>query len=116
MSDATQQPGASSAGEQQQLHEQLDTLLELGRKVTVVGVTPHADQKHMYIVAGTTSKAGTGETRPVAICIDNGTTLLRRSGEPAAAVEVEHLQENAEIVVVGKKSKRGVIHATLVVV
>jgi len=116
MSDATQQPGASSAGEQQQSHEQLDTLLELGRKVTVVGVTPHVDEKHMYIVAGTTSKAGTGETRPVAICIDNGTTLQRRSGEPVAAAEVNHLQENAEIVVVGKKSKRGVIHATLVVV
>jgi YegS/Rv2252/BmrU family lipid kinase len=116
MRDATQQPGAFSAGEQQQSHEQLDTLLEQGRKVTVVGVTPHADEKHMYIVAGTTSKAGTVETKPVAICIDNGTTLLKQTGEPAAAVEVEHLQENMEIVVEGKKSKRGVIHATLVVV
>jgi len=115
MSDASRQPGTSSAGEQQS-HEQLDTLLERGRKVTVVGVTPHADEKHMYIVAGTTSKAGTGETRPVAICIDNGTTLQKRTGEPVATVEVDHLQENAEIVVVGKKSKRGVIHATLVVV
>jgi hypothetical protein len=115
MSDASRQPGMSSAGEQPS-HEQLDTLLELGRKVTVVGVTPHADEKHMYIVAGTTSKAGIGETRPVAICIDNGTMLQKRTGEPVAIVEVEHLQENAEIVVVGKKSKRGVIHATHVVV
>jgi YegS/Rv2252/BmrU family lipid kinase len=115
MSDASRQPDTSSAGEQQS-HEQLDKLLERGRKVTVVGVTPHSDEKHMYIVAGTTSKAGTGETIPVAICIDNGTTLLKQTGEPAAAVEVEHLQENMEIVVEGKKSKRGVIHATLVVV
>src|SRR6266849_6344672 len=50
MRDASQQPTTSSTGEQQS-HEQLDTLLELGRKVTVVGVTPHADEKHMYIVA-----------------------------------------------------------------
>jgi diacylglycerol kinase family enzyme len=116
MSDATQEPGTSSSGEQQRSHEQLDTLLEQGRKVTIVGVTPHADEKHMYIVAGTTSKAGTGETIPVAISIDNGTTLQKRSGELLASAEVNHLQENAEIVVVGKKSKRGVIHATLVVV
>jgi YegS/Rv2252/BmrU family lipid kinase len=116
MSDASQQPTTSSTGEQQLQHEQIDTLLEEGRKVTIVGVTPHDDEKHMYIVAGTTSKAGTGETIPVAICIDNGTTLQKRSGEPVAAAEVNHLQENAEIVVVGKKSKRGVLHATLVLV
>jgi len=115
MSDASRQPDTSSAREQQS-HEQLYTLLEQGRKVTVVGVTPHVDEKHMYIVAGTTSKAGTGETIPVAICIDNGTMLQKRTGDPVATVEVGHLQENAEIVVVGKKSKRGVIHATLVVV
>jgi hypothetical protein len=116
MSGTSLQPGTSSGVEQQQSHEQLDTLLEHGRKVTIVGVTPHADEKHMYIVAGTTSKADTDETIPVAISIDNGTTLQKRSGELFASAEVNHLQENAEIVVVGKKSKRGVIHATLVVI
>jgi YegS/Rv2252/BmrU family lipid kinase len=120
-SDASEQPGMSSAGmssvgEQQQSHEQLDTLLEHGRKVTVVGVTPRSDEKRTYIVAGTTSKPGTGETRPVAICIDDCSILLKRTGEPVAANEVEHLLENAEIVVEGKKSKRGVIHATRIVV
>ncbi len=115
-SDASRQPGTSSAEEQQQSHEQLDKLLEQGRTVTVVGVTPHTTEKLVYIVAGTTSKADTGETIPVAICIDNGTTLQNRSGETVAFAEVNHLQENAEIVVVGKKSKRGVIHATLMVV
>jgi YegS/Rv2252/BmrU family lipid kinase len=115
-SNASEQSGMSSVGEQQQSHEQLDTLLEHGRKVTVVGVTPRSDEKRAYIVAGTTSKPGTGETRPVAICIDDGSLLLKRTGEPVAAVEVEHLQENAEIVVEGKKSKRCVIHATRIVV
>lgn len=115
MNDPSQQPGASSARERPQSREQLDTLLEHGRKVTVVGVTTHPDKKGTYIVAGNTSKLSTGETRPVAICIDDSTTLLKQTGESATAVEVEHLQENMEIVVEGKKSKRGVIHATGVV-
>jgi hypothetical protein len=84
--------------------------------VTVVGVTFLPDKKPTYIIAGTTSKKSTGETRAVAVCIDDNTILLKQTGKLATAVEVEHLQENAEIVVEGKKSKRGVIHATYVVV
>ena len=110
------QPATSSAGEQRQSSEHLNTLIEHGRKVTVVGVTIHPDKKQTYIVAGTTLKKSTGETTPVAICIDDNTSLLKQTGELAAAFEVEHLQENAEIVVEGKKSKRGVIHATHVLV
>jgi diacylglycerol kinase family enzyme len=116
MNDPSQQPGTSWTGEQQQSREQLSTLLEHGRKVTVVGVTTHPSRKRTYIVAGTTPKWSSGETTPVAICIDERTTLLKRTGESATAVEVEHLQENMEIVVEGKKSKRGVIQATGVVV
>ena len=116
MNEPSQQPGTSSAGEQQQSHEQLGTLLEHGRKVTVVGVTTHPGKKRTYIVAGTAPKRSTGETAPVAICIDESTTLLKQTGESATAVEVEHLQENMEIVVEGKKSKRGVIQATGVVI
>ena len=114
--DASQQPSTSSAGEQPRSREQLNTLIEHGRKVTVVGVTIDLDKKRTYILAGTTSKTSTGENRRVAICIDDNTTLLKRTGELAVAVEVEHLQENVEIVVEGKKSKRSVIHATHVVV
>ena len=110
------QPATASAGEQRQSREHLNTLVEHGRKVTVVGVTIHPDNKQTYIVAGTTSKKSTGETTPVAICIDDNTTLLKHTGELVAAFEVEHLQENAEIVVEGKKSKRGVIHAMHVVI
>jgi hypothetical protein len=114
--DPSRLPGTPSTAEQQQSREQLGTLIEHGRKVTVVGVTTHPDNKRTYIVAGNTSKRSTGETTPVAICIDDSTTLLKQTGESATAVEVEHLQENMEIVVEGKKSKRGVIHATGVVV
>ena len=116
MNDPSQQPETSSTRVQQQSREQLGTLLEHGRKVTVVGVTTHPGKKRTYIVAGTTAKRSTGETTPVAICIDDSTTLLKQTGEPAAAIEVMHLQENMEIVVEGKKSKRGVIQATGVVV
>ncbi len=113
---ASQQPSTSSVGEQRQSREQLKILLEHGRKVTVVGVTIHPDKKQTFIIAGTTSKKSTGETIPVAICVDDNTALLNQTGEHAATVEVEHLQENVEIVVEGKKSKRGVIHATHVVI
>src|SRR6266516_604431 len=44
MSDASQQPTTSSTGEQQLPHEQIGTLLEEGRKVSIVGVTPHDDE------------------------------------------------------------------------
>jgi YegS/Rv2252/BmrU family lipid kinase len=114
--DASKRISTSSAGEKPQSREQLSTLNEHGQKVTVVGVTIHPDKKRTYIVAGTASKMSTGETRPVAICIDDNTMLLKETGERAATVEVKYLQENVEIVVVGKKSKRGVIHATHVVV
>ena len=113
---SSSQSAPSSTGEQRQSGEDVNTLIEQGCKVTVVGVTEQPDKKQAYIVAGTTSKKSTGETTPVAICIDDHTMLLKQTGELAAAVDVEHLQESAEIVVDGKKSKRGVIHATHVVV
>jgi YegS/Rv2252/BmrU family lipid kinase len=116
LANTSQLPITNSAAEKQKSYEQLDTLLENGRKVTIVGVTPLSNTRCTYIVAGTTSKKYTGEIRPVAICIDDGTVLQKRTGETVDAVEVLHLQEHAEIVVEGKKSKHGVIHATRMVV
>jgi diacylglycerol kinase family enzyme len=115
MNDSSQQTGGSSTVEEQS-SGQPGILLEHGRKVTVVGVTTHPGKKGTSIVAGTTAKLSTGETTPVAICIDDGTIVLKQTGEPAAAIEVQQLQENMEIVVEGKKSKRGVIRATKVVI
>jgi hypothetical protein len=113
---SSQQPGTSSKKEQRQSDEQQNALIEHGRKVAVVGVTMLPDKKLSYIIAGTTTKKSTGETIPVAICVDDNTALLKQTGELASSVDVEHLQENAEIVVEGKKSKRGVIHATHMVI
>jgi YegS/Rv2252/BmrU family lipid kinase len=110
-SSSQQQPTSSSHAHQSR--ESIDTLIERGRKVKVVGVALYQDT---YIVAGTTSKKSTGETTPVAVCIDDKTTLLKPTGELVAISDVEHVQENAEIVVEGKKSKRGVISASHVVI
>ena len=74
------------------------------------------DKKQSHIIAGTTTKKSTGETIPVAICVDDNTALLKQTGELASAIDVEHLEENTEIVVEGKKSKRGVIHAAHMVI
>ena len=113
---SSQQTATSSKKEQRQSDEQQNALIEHGRKVAVVGVTMHPNKKQSYIIAGTTSKKSTGETIPVAICADEKTSLLKQTGEAASAIDVKHLQENAEIVVEGKKSKRGVIHATRMVI
>jgi predicted CoA-binding protein len=114
-SDTPQQHVTPPTGEQQSTPEQIDALLKDGRKVTVVGVTPQPVENQTYIVAGTTTKQSTGEARPVAIRIDEDTTLLKRTGACAPTAQLKQLQENTEIVVVGKKSKRGVIHATRLV-
>ena len=100
---ASQQSTVTFSDEQQQSPEQLNSLLEHGRKVTVVGVTTYPGKKQTYIVAGTTSKTSTGESTPVAVYIDNNTKLLKQTGELATSAEVEHLQGNAEIMVEGKK-------------
>lgn len=54
----------------------------------------------------------TGDTTPVAVCIDRDTTIVKRTGEHVPPAAVQAVQEGQEIVVEGKKSKRGVIHAT----
>jgi YegS/Rv2252/BmrU family lipid kinase len=113
---SSQESAISPTDMPQTSDDQLNTLVEHGRKVTVIGVTALSDKKQSYIVAGTTSKKSTGETIPVAIRVNENTTLLKQTGEPATSFEVEHLQENTEIVVKGKKSKRGVIPATHLVV
>jgi YegS/Rv2252/BmrU family lipid kinase len=115
-SDTSQQHSTTSTGEQQPPPEQLASLIKDGRKVTVIAVSPRSIKDQTYIVAGTFIKQSTGEVRPVAIRIKEDTTLLKRTGECIAADQLKQLQENTEIVVEGKKSKRGVIQATRLVI
>lgn len=94
----------------------VQTLMEKGRKVTVVAVGPNPERKATYIIAGNSPKKSTGEARPVAVCIDSNTTVMKHDGEHVAPDSVQQLKEGMEIVVEGKKSKRGVIHATRAVI
>ncbi len=95
--------------------DQVNALVEHGTKVTVVGVGPNPDQQNTYIIAGTMQNEHTGDTIPVAVRVNDTVTVLRRTGEHVPSATVQTVQEGAEIVVEGKKSKRGAIRATHVV-
>ncbi len=117
--DTSQQNEASSSNDrqgQEEQSEQVEELLEKGRKVKVVGSATLSEKKQKYVIAGTTPKAATGEIKPVAIVIDKNTAVLKRSGKTASAVDALRMPEGTEIVVEGRKNKRGVIHATRAVV
>ena len=96
--------------------EQIDALLEHGRKVTVVGVGPDPERTGTRIVAGGASEKNTGGSKPVAVRIDHNTTLVRPTGESLPAAFAAELPEGGVIVVEGKQSKRGVIRAKRIVV
>ena len=96
--------------------EHAKALLENGRKVTVIGVSPNPAKKDTYIVAGNTTKPSTGEATPVAVIIDADATMMRHTGESISPAIVPKLHEGETILVEGKKSKRGVIRAKRVVV
>lgn len=103
--------------EKKDLPESVQTLLEHGRRVTVVGKAPLAEKKATYIIAGNTPKPATGERRPVAIIVDEQTPVYSQQGDELPAPQaVENLQEETEIVVEGKKNKRGVIVATRMII
>ncbi|HJT55988.1 MAG TPA: diacylglycerol kinase family protein [Ktedonobacteraceae bacterium] len=105
-----------SEEEQQKLKERVSKLVEEGRKVTVSGVAHEPDKKKTYILAGGTMKKSTGATQPIAVRVNGKTTVLRQTGEAAPSSVLQELQEGSEIVVEGKKSKRGVIPAKQIVV
>ncbi len=96
--------------------EQIQTLLENGYTVTLIGAVQQAGEHAIFIAAGTTIKSQTGEAKPVAVRIDDNTTMVRRTGEHVSTATILNVQEGQEIVVEGDKSKRGVILATRIVI
>ena len=86
------------------------------RSVTVVGGVANVNKKQAAIIAGNTVKKSTGEMRPVAVLSDETTMIVNVNGELVAPDMMEKLSEGTAIVVKGKKSKRGVIHATHILV
>ncbi len=93
----------------------VSSLLTEGRKVTVVGKVPNPEKKDTYIIAGGSVKQATGEIKPVAVVVNGDTTILNRDGARVSLDAVRNVQEGMVLVVEGKKSKRGVIEATRMV-
>ncbi len=117
---ADEQPPIKATSEQRDgQHEEvqressdlLNTLLEHGYKITIAGVVAAPGKRHRYVIAGQTVKQQTGEMKPVAIRIDEDARVLLCAGEHAPHDHVLKLQDGAEVIAVGKKSKRGVIKA-----
>lgn len=94
----------------------LEKLLKAGRQVVITGKVSNPAQPGSYIVAGTVTKASTGEARPVAVVITKSTEMFDHQGEKVTPEVVEQLKKDGMLVVEGKKSKRGVIKATRVVI
>jgi YegS/Rv2252/BmrU family lipid kinase len=92
----------------------VDALLDRGRKVQVVAKAPNPAEPNTYIVAGHTPKRSSkaGDTRPVAVVINQKTKLFTREGAHTSHEALMQLQQGDELIVEGKKSKRGVIAAT----
>jgi len=106
----------ASEESQREIPQLVTRLLDHGRKVKVVAVSAKLEKNDMYIVAGGAVNSSTGEIKPVAVQIKDNTILLRYNGETAPPDIVEQLREGMEIMVEGKKNKRGVIAAQRVVV
>jgi len=91
--------------------ELIAALMEHGHHLTVRGVAEQLGKQQRYIIAGTVPHQMTGDATPVAVRVEDGVTILRRSGEQVAPAMLQQLHEGVVIVVDGKKSKYGVIRA-----
>jgi len=99
----------------QKFPELLAQLRETGRKVSVVD-TRRDVQHGTYVIAGSYTQAATGAAKPAAVCVDDSTTVLNQDGEKLLPSAVQQHGVNHEIIVSGKKNKRGVIRAKYVVI
>ncbi len=113
---AAQQNHGQVEKAQQESQEQIATLSSLGHQVTVRGVASRPQKQHTYIIAGTVPHQMTGDTTPVALCVDESVSISTHSGEQIAIEMVQELREGAVIFAEGKKSKYGVIRATRIVI
>lgn len=104
---------ATEKSEQPELLELVKMLGEQGQTVKVFGVSVLPGMTNTAVIAGSSLSQKTGESKPVAIQVDEKTIIVTSAGKllsPAALVT--NLEEGKEVVVVGKKNKRGAIKAT----
>lgn len=98
------------------LPEVVEALLAHGRRVSVVGKVPDPAKKQTYIIAGTSSKPLSGDAVPVAVVVNDKTTIFDRDGNRLGYEAMAQLHTGTVIVVEGSKSKRGVIQASRLVI
>src|SRR6266487_3069097 len=93
----------------------VNMLIEHGYKVKLTGVATMQDKRQTSIFAGSMVNQRTGESRPVAVRIDENTLVLSHTGERIPLAQIQMLPDGSEVIANGKKSKRGVINAKHVV-
>jgi YegS/Rv2252/BmrU family lipid kinase len=113
--DTSEQDDKQLVQLQSESSDLVNMLLEQGYKVKVTGAAAISNERHTSIIAGNTVKWRTGETRPVAVRIDDDTIVLLQTGEHVPLAHVQKLQDGAVVVAHGKRSKRGVIKAKHVI-
>lgn len=89
---------------------------ERGRTVKVSGVSPLPERENAAIIAGSSSNRKTGEIKPGAIHIDEKTMIVSSTGKRVSPARAKNVEEGKEVIVVGKKNKRGAIKATCLLV
>jgi hypothetical protein len=94
----------------------VNEILVHGKKVTLVGMVVKPGKRPTYILGGYTVKSRTGETRPIAVRVEQDTLVLLDTGEHISSADLLKLQEGASVIAAGKKRKHGVIKARHVVV
>jgi hypothetical protein len=104
----------SSSGKGQRKYQRIQARPEPEYRVTVVGAIPHPGEKQAAIIAGRYKQQNTDETEVVAVRVNVDTLISNDSGERLSPAALLELQEGAEIVVNGEKTKRGVIRASRV--
>jgi uncharacterized NAD(P)/FAD-binding protein YdhS len=110
-----QKQGKHTEDVQEASPELVNALFKDGRKVVVIGKALDIEKKQTYIIAGNAPKRTTGEMRPVAVVVNSNTAVFDREGIQVSSEAIQELQEGVTIIVEGKKSKRGVIQASRLV-
>jgi hypothetical protein len=90
--------------------------METGRKVKVASTGANPEKGGGFIIAGVASNGRRGDSKPVAVQLDEKTKVLNREGESLPLAFAAALKAGGEVVVEGRSSKRGVIRAKRIIV
>lgn len=99
-----------------ELQELVKVLAEGGRTVKVLGVSAFPAREHTVLLAGNTLSRKTGEIKPVTLCVNEKTLIVDRTGQLVSLTLVKEIEEGKEVIVAGKKNKRGVIKSTCLLI